>query len=107
VQEKGQRPGLASRVTVRACWGGRLREGVAARSDARANANAMRTRWHGAVVTKTGWLPTARGLGLADDARPLVKAAGVPPRLEGRGVHKREETGVLTLVASGRSGARR
>jgi hypothetical protein len=35
-----KRPGLASRVTARACWGARLREGVAARTDARANANA-------------------------------------------------------------------
>jgi hypothetical protein len=43
-QEKGQRPGLASMVTVRACWGARLREGVAARTDARANANVTRTR---------------------------------------------------------------
>jgi hypothetical protein len=43
-QENGQRPGLASRVTVRACWGARLREGVAARTNARANANVTRTR---------------------------------------------------------------
>jgi hypothetical protein len=35
-----QRPGLASRVTTHACWGARLREGVAARTDARANAHA-------------------------------------------------------------------
>jgi hypothetical protein len=39
-QEKGQRPSLASRVTVRACRGARLREGVAARTDTRADANA-------------------------------------------------------------------
>jgi hypothetical protein len=66
-QEKGQRPSLTSRVTVHACWGARLREGVAARTDTRANANATRTRTqceyagNGARVTKTGWLPTARG----------------------------------------------
>jgi hypothetical protein len=44
---RGQRPGLASRVTVRACWGARLREGVAARTSARerereCDANATR-----------------------------------------------------------------
>jgi hypothetical protein len=101
-QEKGQRPGLASRVTGRACGGARLREGVAARTDARANA------------TKTGRLPTARGArlgrrrtrigeggGTCKKTRPSLArwpaspaaarrrgAAGVPPRLDGRGVHK-------------------
>jgi hypothetical protein len=40
----GQRPGLASRVTARACWGARLREGDAARTDVCANALWMRTR---------------------------------------------------------------
>jgi hypothetical protein len=39
-----QRPSLVSRVTVRACWGARLREGVAARTAACANAHATRTR---------------------------------------------------------------
>jgi hypothetical protein len=128
-----QRPGLASRVTAGACWGARLREGVEARTDASANAHAMRTRRHGAAATKTGRLPTARGGWLGErrarvgeggstykKMRPSLArwpaspaavrrcgAAGVPPRLEGRGVHKREEPGVLTSVATGRSGARR
>jgi hypothetical protein len=113
-----QRPGLASRVTARACWGTRLREGVAARTDARANAHATRTRRHGAAATKTGRFPTARGGWLGgrrarvDEGGGTCKkmcpslarwpasqaavrrrgAVGVPPRLEGRGVHKREET---------------
>jgi hypothetical protein len=39
-----QRPSLVSRVTVHACWGARLREGVAARTAACANAHATRTR---------------------------------------------------------------
>jgi hypothetical protein len=43
-QEKGQRPGLAFRVTVRACWGARLCEGVASRTGAHANANAPARR---------------------------------------------------------------
>jgi hypothetical protein len=132
-QEKGQRPSLASRVTVRECWGARLREGVAARTDALANTNATRTRRHGAAATKTGWLPTARGARLGrrrarvgeggdtcKKTRPSLArwpalpaaarqrgAAGVLPRLDGRGVHKWGETGVLTSVATGRSGARR
>jgi hypothetical protein len=128
-----QRPGLASRVMAHACWGARLREGVAARTDARANAHATRTRRHGAAATKTGRLPTARGGwlsgrrarvgeggGTCKKMRPSLArwpaspaaarrrgAAGVSPRLEGCGVHKREETGVPTSVATGRSGARR
>jgi hypothetical protein len=128
-----QRPGLASRVTAYACWGARLREGVAARTDTRANANAnaTRTRRHGAAATKTGRRPTARGGrlgarrarvgeggGTCKKSRPSLArwsaslaaarrrgAAGVPPRLEGRSVLKREESGVLTSVATGRSGA--
>jgi hypothetical protein len=36
----GQRPVLASRVEAHACWGARLGEGVAARTDARANSHA-------------------------------------------------------------------
>jgi hypothetical protein len=40
---RGRRPSLASRATARACWGARLREGVAARTDARANANVNAT----------------------------------------------------------------
>jgi hypothetical protein len=96
------------------------------------DANAMRTRRHGAAATKTGRLPTARGGWLGGQrarvdeggdtckkmrpslarwpaspaAARLRGAAGVPPRLEGRGVHKREEAGVLTSVATGQSGAR-
>jgi hypothetical protein len=38
------RPGLAFRVTALACWGARLRESVVARTDARTNAHATRTR---------------------------------------------------------------
>jgi hypothetical protein len=126
-----QRPDLTSRVAAHACWGARLCEGVAACTDARAN--ATRTRRHGAAATKTGRRPTARGGwlggrrarvgeggGTCKKLRPSLArwpaspaaarrrgAAGVPPRLEGRGVHKGEESGVLTSVATGRSGARR
>jgi hypothetical protein len=114
-QEKGQRPSLASTVTVRACWGACLREGVVV------------------AVTKTGWLPTVRGArlgrrrarvgeggGTCKKMRPSLArwpaspaaarrrgATGVLPRLDGRGAHKRGETGVLTSVDTGRSGARR
>jgi hypothetical protein len=98
-----------------------------------AHANAKRTRQHGAAATKIGRRPTARGGWLGGrracvgeggstckKLRPSLArwpaspaaarrrgAAGVPPRLEGRGVHKREEAGVLTSVATGRSEARR
>jgi hypothetical protein len=114
-REGGQRPGLASRVTGRACWGARLREGVAARTGARereCERDATRTHRHGATATKTGRLPTARGArlgrrrarvgeggGTCKKTRPSLarwpaspaaarRRGGVPPRLEGRGVHR-------------------
>jgi hypothetical protein len=39
-KRRGLRPILASRATARVCWGGRLREGITAHTDARANVNA-------------------------------------------------------------------
>jgi hypothetical protein len=45
--------------------------------------------------------------GVIDTGLAWHGAAGIVPRLDGRGVHKRGETGVLTSVATGRSGARR
>jgi hypothetical protein len=125
-----QRPGLASRVTAHACWGARLCEGVAARMDARANVHATRTRRHGAAATKTGRFPTARGGWLGErrarvdegggtckkmrpslarwPASPAAARSGRRSASARRPWRPQEgRNGVLTSVASGRSGARR
>jgi hypothetical protein len=130
-KRRGQKPSLASRATACACWGARLREGVAARTDARANANAPATGHGGG---QDGVAPyTARGARLGKPRARVGEAGGtckktrpslarwpaspvearrrgatvVLPQLDGRGIHKRGKTGVLTFVATGRSEARR
>jgi hypothetical protein len=101
-QEKGQRPGLASRVTVRACWGDHLREGFAVRTVARVNANVTRTQREPVGTTRRrprrGGFLRLEGLGLADGVRALVKAATptrkcVPAWLDGRHQQRRPQVG--------------
>jgi hypothetical protein len=56
-KKRGQRPSLASRVKVRACWGARLCEGdVPARTHARTRTRRRRVT----SAATTGWLRTAR-----------------------------------------------
>jgi hypothetical protein len=116
--KNGQRAGLAFKATAHACWGARLRAPrparVCARGHAR-NADAMRVHRHSAAVTKRWRRPTARGERLGGwrarrrRRRHLQKIAtkpgsmagltssgavarNVPPRLDGHGVHRGEET---------------
>jgi hypothetical protein len=118
-------PGLRrARVGVHAC--------ARASRLARTRARTRMRRQRATTAARTGWLPTARGArlgkrrarvgeggGTCKKTRPSLAqwpaspatarrrgATGVLPRLDGRGVHKRGKTGVLTSVATGRSEAR-
>jgi hypothetical protein len=128
-EREGPRLNLAPRIYTRTCWGARWRGASGLRGDARERKRererdrlgaASRTR----VATHGGqrrhgkarprkWRALTKAT--APSSQPGTKAGitgitsggaehrCVPPRLDGRGNHKRREAVVLTSVATGQS----
>jgi hypothetical protein len=102
---------------------------VASRANANASGNTTRRRVHGRYDAvyygdKEDYASERARIDVGSDtckkssSQPGTKAGitsggatarsiGVPPRLDGRGIHKREAAVVLTSVAPGRSAVRR